>query len=447
MKQLIELCESGKLLNYDTTKEDPADLKNMVRLRKDFFIEGGLLYQKASFKASGKQVDQFVMPQQFCKQTVRVCHEDYGHLGMDHVQILLQERFYWPKMPEDVRTVIRSCEHCMHFKTTPQHDEMYPIIAMYPLELIHLDFLSIGGKDDVLKNVLVVTDHFTRYAQCYVTSNQLAVTVAKILVDKYFTNYGWLDKILTDRGSSFENLLFKDICELAKICKLRTGSYHPQMNGQCEWFNKTLISMLGTLLKDAKRTWQEWVPTLVHAYNCTMSSVTGYSPYFLIYGRQPRLPLDIEYGVALPGSYMDCKSYADKLKHRLQWAYQAAQKCIDKETTRYKKYYDKNYKCAVLREGGLVLVRINVRGTDHKIADKWEQASCEVIGMKPDSPTIIIRNTSMGEVRELHRNMLYPLRMVDRDDESENTTPVLVKANVVTDVYFACDCRNCRDTV
>ena len=102
---------------------------------------------------------------------MRVCHKDYGHLGMDHVQILLQERFYWPKMSEDVRTVIRTCERCMRFKTTPQCEEMYPIMATYPLELIHLDFLSIGGKDDVMKNVFVVTDHFTRYAQCYVTSN------------------------------------------------------------------------------------------------------------------------------------------------------------------------------------------------------------------------------------------------------------------------------------
>ena len=88
------------------TKEDPADLKSMMRLRRDFFMEGGLLYRKASFKASGKQVDQFVMPRQFRKWTVRVCHEGYGHLGMDHVQVLLQERFHWPKMSEDVRTII-----------------------------------------------------------------------------------------------------------------------------------------------------------------------------------------------------------------------------------------------------------------------------------------------------------------------------------------------------
>ena len=64
---MIELYETGKLSNYDTTKEDPADLKSMMRLRKNFFMENGLLYQKASFKASGKQVDQFMMPQQFCK--------------------------------------------------------------------------------------------------------------------------------------------------------------------------------------------------------------------------------------------------------------------------------------------------------------------------------------------------------------------------------------------
>ena len=123
----------------------------MMRLKKDFFMENGLLYRKAYFKATDKSVNQFVIPHQFQRRTVQVCHEDYGHLGMDHVQILLQERYYWPKMSEDVRAVIRSCECCMRFKTPPQQDQMYPIMASYLLELIHLDFLTIGGKGDNLK--------------------------------------------------------------------------------------------------------------------------------------------------------------------------------------------------------------------------------------------------------------------------------------------------------
>ena len=111
-----------------------------------------------------KHVNQFVMPRQFRKQTVQVCHEDYGHLGMDRVLLLLQERYYWPKMSSDVRTHIRACERCIRFKQPQEKEEMYPITATYPLELIHVDFLTIGGKQDRMKNVLVVTDHFTRYA-------------------------------------------------------------------------------------------------------------------------------------------------------------------------------------------------------------------------------------------------------------------------------------------
>ena len=99
----------------------------------------------------------------------------------------------------------------------------------------------------------------------------------------------------------------------------------------------------------------------------------------------------------------------------------------------------------MLTEGDLVLVRIHVCGGEDKAADKWEQAPWEVTHIKEDSPLITLRNTRSGEVRELHRNM-YPLRMVDNTDDNV-TTLVLAKANVITEDYFAYDCRNCRDIV
>ena len=107
-------------------------------------------------------------------------------------------------MAEDVRKYIRQCDRCVQFKKKKEQTELYPITATYPLELVHLDFLSIGGKEDKMKSVLVVTDQFTHYAQCYVTKNQTALTVATELVNKYFTTYGWLDKILTNRGTSLK---------------------------------------------------------------------------------------------------------------------------------------------------------------------------------------------------------------------------------------------------
>ena len=305
-------------------------------------------------------------------------------------------------MSDDVRKHIRCCDRCTRFKQVPEKEQLFHVTAMYPLELLHIDFLTIGGKKDKFKNILVVTDHFIHYAQCFVTSQQTAKVVADTMINQYFTHYRWPDKILTDRGSFFENALFKEICAMARVKKLRTTSYHPQTNRQCECFNKTLIHMIGTLPANAKSDWRDWIFTLVHSYNCSTSSTTGFSPYFLIYGREPKLPIDIEYGVSLTGSYSDCKSYTDKLQHRLKWAHEAAQKCMDKESLWHKRYYDKSYKCATLEKDDIVLVRVVKPGTDYKIADKWEQDPWIIIRKRERTPVFDLRNTHTGEVIELH---------------------------------------------
>ena len=102
---------------------------------------------------------------------------------------------------------------------------------------------------------------------------------------------------LTDQGPNFESELIANLCEVAGVQKLRTSPYHPQTNGQCERFNSTLLNMLGTLTPEQKKDWKTNVPTMVHAYNCTRNTATGYSPYYLMFGREPRLPIDVEFGL------------------------------------------------------------------------------------------------------------------------------------------------------
>ena len=115
---------------------------------------------------------KFILPCEFRKHTVVVCHDQFGHLGMDKTLILLQERFFWPKMNDDVRHHIRNCKCCLRFKQKPEREEMHSIESSYPMEIVHMDFLVIGWKKDPDKeiNVLVVTDHFTRYTQAFVTT-------------------------------------------------------------------------------------------------------------------------------------------------------------------------------------------------------------------------------------------------------------------------------------
>ena len=136
------------------------------------------------------------------------------------------------------------------------------------------------------------------------------------------------------------------MCELAQLKKLHISPYHPETNGQCEHFNATLINMLGTLPTHAKKNWQEWVTTLTHAYNCTVSSVTGFSPYFLMFVQTPKIPLAIEMGMTLiEQGKASHQNYAKKLQARLKWAYQKAQENSQKESECHKKYYDKKMRC------------------------------------------------------------------------------------------------------
>ena len=99
-----------------------------------------------------------------------------------------------------------TCDQCLKFKQPQEKSEMQPILVSYPLKLMHLDFLTLGGKTDDSKsvNVLVITDHFTKYAQAYVTQKQTAVTVAKTLWENFLVHYGWPVKILTNQGQIFQ---------------------------------------------------------------------------------------------------------------------------------------------------------------------------------------------------------------------------------------------------
>ena len=136
----------------------------------------------------------------FIHKVILACDDDSGHLGMERTLGLLQERFFWPKMADDVCIHICTCDRFLRPKQLQKKSEMHPILVSYPMELIHLDFLTLGGNvdDNRSVNILIVTDHFMRYAQAYITSKQTTVIVAQTLWENFLVHYRWPEKILTD---------------------------------------------------------------------------------------------------------------------------------------------------------------------------------------------------------------------------------------------------------
>ena len=134
---------------------------------------------------------------------------------------------------------------------------------------------------------------FTRYTQVYPTKNKEAKTAAIKLLNDYILRFRTRGKILHGQGRKFENKLFTHLSKFCNIKGLCTTPYHLQRNGQVERMNRSIIAMLKTLEETENKSWKDHVQKLVYTYSCTKLSTTGYAPYFLLFGRKSRLPIDL----------------------------------------------------------------------------------------------------------------------------------------------------------
>ena len=152
-------------------------------------------------------------------------------------------------MAEDRCAIVRGCPHCQAFEGEVPRAPLCLIRAYALLELVHLDYTSIEStmelnKPPVVKNVLVMTDHFMRYALAVVMKDQTAKMVVKVFYEHFIAVFGAAAKLLSDRGANFTSTLVEELCSAFGIQKRRTTAYHAQCNEQVECFHQMLFHMI-----------------------------------------------------------------------------------------------------------------------------------------------------------------------------------------------------------
>ena len=242
----------------------------------------------------GKQKYQVMIPASCVPTILTSFHYDMGHPGRDKSISLVQDKFFWHKMTVDMENWIQKCRIYI-LKKSPAYSRapLINITTFQPLELVCLYFLTLETPKGGYEHVLVITHHFTRYAQAIPTRNETAKTTTDALFKNFFIHYGIPKKIHTDQGANFESNLISELCDITGMIKSRTTPYHPMGNSLYERFNRTVIKILGTLHPDQKRDWKQHIGHIVHAYNSMKQSSTRHYPFFLMYGREPRLPVNL----------------------------------------------------------------------------------------------------------------------------------------------------------
>ena len=168
-------------------------------------LNKGLMYINMTPKGETEGMLAFIFPVGQRCLVLNGVHHNASHQGQQQTLALTQERFWWPMMAEDCQSIVRGCPRCQVFEGEVTRAPLCLIRGYSPLELVHLDYTSIESmmelnKPPMVKNVLVMTDHFMRYALAVVTKDQMAKMVAKVFYECFIAVFGAPAKLLSDWG-------------------------------------------------------------------------------------------------------------------------------------------------------------------------------------------------------------------------------------------------------
>ena len=410
--------------------ESKVLLHNWKRLK----IVNGVLMRETAQRL------QVVLPVKYHQLVYTELHEKLAHLGSDRVLELARQRFFWPKMARDIKNYVQKRCRCIADKkpNIPERAQMMSIESSYPFEVVAIDFIHLDKCKGKFEYVLVVTDLFTKYVQMYATKKKSSKAAAEKLFNEFVVTYGLPKRIMHDRGGEFNSDLFKELHRLAGIESSNTTPYHPMSNGQCERMNRSLVSMLKALSPAEKKDWKSVLPKLSFAYNSTHHASTGYTPFFLMFGRESRLPIDEVFAEVQMEDQGKLRSkshqqFVEQWKKSMQEVFRLAKEKNEKVQVYNKGKYDQKVKEIGIEEGDHVLVK-NLRekeGTG-KLRSHWEHHIFEVVNQQGDLPVFKVRNLDKPkDIRVLHRNHLMkceelPLdvfKEVDSEVEKEQLKP------------------------
>lgn len=393
---------------------------SLIKQWKSIQEQDGLLYRIVKDQHQG-EIKQLLLPECLKEPVLGSVHENMGHQGIERTISLLRPRCFWVGMYNDVEQWIKKCQRCILTKM-PQpriHAPMKPFLASRPLEVVAVDFTVLEPSSDGRESVLIVTDVFTKFTQAFPTRDQRAETTAKLLLREWFMKYGVPERLHSDQGRNFESEVIAELCKMYGVKKTRTTPYRPQGNAQCERFNRTLHDLLRTLPPEKKRRWPEHLAELVYAYNVTPHATTGYSPYYLLFGVHPHLPVDTLLGHEQP---VDRKQdWLVVHQERLKEAHKKAREYAEhKAAERLAPLNDKVY-CPVINVGQQVYLRHRPLGRN-KIQDSWGPTVYKVIDVQGTTHTV--EPLEGGPIKRLHRADLRPCVIYTPEPEvMENHPP------------------------
>lgn len=352
-------------------------------IQKEYFINDDVLYHIGAKAKHGGRIEraQIVIPRTLRAEVLTEIHDMplSGHCGRYKTYERARDRFYWDGMYKDVKRWVDVCYLCNTRKTvrSKQAGLLHHIAADEPFHTISIDVISFHKSYKGNVKVIVMRDHFTCWAETKAIPDEKADTIADAIFENIITQHGCPRVILTDRGRNFRGTLVRRLCKRMGVANKYTSAYHPQTNTKAERFNRFLAESLTHYLNKKKSNWDDYLDAVTFAYNTSYIETIEESPFFMLYGRDPRLPIDVILG-SPEVEKVDLKQYKLELTARLRDAYTEVRKLQAEARAKNKFLYDKGKQTVDYSVNDWVLVWIPVKrieekkGIARKLLRRWQ---------------------------------------------------------------------------
>ncbi len=374
-----------------------------------FAILKDRLYRVTQDAQSKQDTTQLLVPKSRREMLFQAahCNPMAGHLGQATTLNRLMARFFWPGIHENVRRWCAACRECQ--LVNPPASPKAPLrplpLMQVPFERIGMDL--IGPLERSARGhrfALVLVDYATRYPEAVALRNISAKSVAEALFSM-ISRVGIPKEILTDRGTAFMSRTIRELYGLLGIKSVRTSIYHPQTDGLVERFNRTLKTMIRKFVHEDTKHWDKWLEPLLFAVREVPQASTGFSPFELLYGRQPRWVLDVlrETWEEGPSKSKNEIQHVLDLRTKLHTLGQLSMENLLQAQDKQSRLYNRGARLRNFTPGDKVLVLLPTSSS--KLLAKW-QGPFEVTRRVGDLNYEVVRTDRSGEHQIYHLNLL-----------------------------------------
>jgi len=352
--------------------ENPDLVEEKYRkMAADYKTENGMLYRR--YKDGDNHRYVLAIPRTLVKQILEEFHNSPlsgAHLNTFKTLAKIKERYHWIGMSTDVENFVKTCESCQKRKNSPK--KKFGFLNPIPptnkiFERLQLDIIGPLNPSNRCKYILTVTDSCSRFAFAFPLVTADGKSIVKCLL-KLICTYGTPAIIQSDRGTEFNNNLIKDLTTAIGSCHILSSAFTPQINGQVENFNNTLINMISHYVNEKPNTWSQYIDYVLFAYNNSIHQTTRYKPAYLFLGYEPNFPSDTLFvSPNVEKDLLENLKIINEIRNSIP-------EIIAKEQKKQKMYFDRNRRDLKLNPGDQVLIWYpkNLRDNQTKFSFRYK---------------------------------------------------------------------------